>query len=404
LTPPVLEAHAPALLCMYYTQQLLPGLVALLAVRSQQGVSRHGPATVLVWCPPFTPEKVFQRRKQAFEQLLSVWPWITLWMPTPAETGATLSHNQTVKTKAQWLRSRFGDDGFSSIFFAHDVGDDFTAQSLMQAFPTARRICFGDALGMVYSKRAFNAQMYPLGPIRAWMHDPRKYIRHALMRLRRRWVLRGLSTQLDAQCVALILPCDSAGDFLPGKEIVQVPRSIQDDVLHAMALSTQGIFTVHAENAAAQEVVLLTGSFSETKLCSLEQELALYKTSLTRHAQGLVKVIVKPHPASSREKVARVVASLSDRYSVSVVDERLYEIPIEAMPQLFTGRRVLSYSYSSVSLTYLFGAQVVHAMAEDLVRTCFYPASQPWVRESDRLYVEQQAAAEGLRNTNHQRT
>lgn len=46
--------------------------------------------------------------------------------------------------------------------FSHDLSSDFWNQVLMHAFPKAKRICYGDALGLVYSQSYFSQLMYQI--------------------------------------------------------------------------------------------------------------------------------------------------------------------------------------------------------------------------------------------------
>ncbi|MBV5337456.1 MAG: hypothetical protein J0653_05770, partial [Deltaproteobacteria bacterium] len=82
-----------SLLCLYYPQQLLPGLAAVMSFRRHCGTDAKAPLTVLVWSHPATEHKTRERRLQAFKLLLSSFPWATLFFPDQDEVKSHLSHN-----------------------------------------------------------------------------------------------------------------------------------------------------------------------------------------------------------------------------------------------------------------------------------------------------------------------
>ena len=59
-------------------------------------------------------------------------------------------------------RELFGDADFEEIYYAHDVVGQFY-QALATAFPRARRICYGDGLGIVYQRDYHLSLLQELG-------------------------------------------------------------------------------------------------------------------------------------------------------------------------------------------------------------------------------------------------
>jgi hypothetical protein len=72
-------------------------------------------------------------------------------------------------------------------------------------------------------------------------------------------------------------------------------------------------------------------------------------------------------------------------------------LPIEALRSLAASDSVISFSYSSVSLHYLHGSNVVHAMTGDLIDRYFPPAIRGWMHESNELYLQQFEMARQMR-------
>lgn len=389
-----------ALLCVYYPQQLLPGLAAVVQCRLHQGADANvqAPITVLVWSDPGVGQDLLLERQEAFQVMLQAFPWVTLIFPTARDIQAHLSPNFTVMAKARYLRERFGEHAFDSVFYAHDMGSDYLAQSAMQAFPQAQRVCFGDALGVVYSNDYYTRLTYPLGGMARYFKQPWATLTSLFWRCKRAYTLPRRSQRLDAYVAALILPCDPGGDFLKGKELLTITRSTLDQVLKLLAQGVEHHLRArgpHHPATYADKHLILLGSFSESGFTSPEQEQAMVMEVVQQHVPPQATLILKAHPASYGDKVRRLADALSTHCHVEFTADNV--LPIEALPHLAACCRVISFSYSSVSLHYLYGSNVVHAMTTERIKRYFPPHIQPWMQESNELYLAQLATAAHLR-------
>ncbi len=377
-----------SLLCLYYPQQLLPGLAAVMSFRRHCGTDAKAPLTVLVWSHPATEHKTRERCLQVFKVLLDSFPWATLFFPEQDEVKSRLSHNSRVMRKADYLRGKFGPSAFTAVYYAHDISADFIAQSAMQAYPNAARVCFGDALGVVYSNDYFTDHTYPVGAAEVFTR-PIQTIRNLLFRLKRTWTLPLRRCRLDAEHAVLILPCDPGGDFLQGKQMLLVDKASMTEVLNtlseAASLSVKGKHGISADRQNA--VVMLLGSYSESKLTTEDQERELYTQAARKNIAKNQKIVLKPHPASCAEKTLRIQKALSAEYTVEIVDYD--ELPAEFISALAEFDSVISFSYSSVSYKYLYGIDVLHALTDDMIKTYFPVKSWIWMRGSNDLYLEQ---------------
>jgi hypothetical protein len=291
--------------------------------------------------------------------------------------------------KADYLRGKFGPSAFAAVYYAHDISADFIAQSAMQAYPNASRVCFGDALGVVYSDDYFTDHTYPIRAIEAFSR-PMRAIRNLLFRLKRVWTLPSRNRRLDAEHAVLILPCDPGGDFLIGKELQSVDYESLCYVLDGLSNSAERHLIKKkcwGEGAANSSVVMLLGSYSESRLTSEVKECALYVEAARLHIFPGTKIILKAHPVSQPEKIALIKQALSAHYGTVVVAND--EIPIETMPSLAKNYKIISFSYSSVSLLYLYGSTVLHAMNDTLINMFFPEETRLWMRESNALYLQQ---------------
>lgn len=393
---------APSLMCLYYPQQLLPGLAAAIQLRRHEGAESTAPLLVLVWSDPGVAESVLRKREEAFELLLAPFTWVRLVFVPPDHVKANLSANLRVATKARYLQQRFGRNAFAAIYYAHDIGSDFFAQSAMQAFPRATRVCFGDALGVVYSNAYYTDQTFPIEPLVRCLRKPAQTLRNIFWRLKRRWTLPLPGSRLDAQYAVLILPCDPGGDFLPGKRVLVVDQRTLGIVLDGLAGAVAHCLTAAQSGVDVggdERFVMLLGSFSESGLTTEPQECAMYVEAAQLHVPSGSVILLKAHPASYSGKIRRIADVLAERYRVEFAGNDA--LPIEALRALVENHRVISFSYSSVSLLYLYGSAVIHAMTTELIDKYFPADTQRWMHESNVLYLEQLEIAGALRIALH---
>lgn len=384
-----------SLLCVYYPQQLLPGLAAVLRFRRHFGDASDSPLTVLVWTHPSISDTAWHQRLQTFRLLLERFAWIKLYFPTQNEIQSHLSHNFRVAAKARYLKNKFGNDAFKAIYYAHDISADFIAQSAMKAFPRADRVCFGDGLGLFYSNDYFTKQTYPLTRTCAGDGWPLSAFRNWLFRIKRAWTLPFFDkATFGCQYVVPILPSDPGGDYLRGKQVMLVDNASITEVLNMLSEAAgqfvEGGHVADRRNA----VVMLLGSYSESKLTTEDQELDLYTHAAQENIAKDQKIVLKPHPASSAEKTMRIQKALATAYTVEIAD--CNELPVEFIPTLVEFKKIISFSYSSVSLRYLYGIDVLHALTDDTIKTYFPVKSWAWMQSSNDLYLEQLTEVSGL--------
>ncbi len=140
-----------------------------------------------------------------------------MYCPTPKEVKKNLSQNTKVLKKARFLKNFFGEDAFDTIYYAHDITSDFIAQSAMQAFPSAKRVCFGDGLGIFYSLPYFTQTNFPLNPFSHGMRNPKKIFFNALRRSQRYWTLPRTNERKEAEYLVAVRPSDLGTIAFMGK-------------------------------------------------------------------------------------------------------------------------------------------------------------------------------------------
>lgn len=133
--------------------------------------------------------------------------------------------------------------------------------------------------------------------------------------------------------------------------------------------------------------LLMHSNFTESKLTTIENEIALYKEILSTHAQKGNTVIIKPHPAHNPELFLLIINALKEEYKIQIIDHQYNHLPIELAESLVMGCEVLSVSYSSISLPYLYDKRVKHVLTQELVNKYFSIEKMSWFIESNNLYI-----------------
>ena len=372
----------------------------MLSFRAYKGESAVTPLTILVWAPSSITAEARQLRLQAFEVLIKDFRYANLCFPEPCEIKTKLTQNAKVSKKANYLRAKFGREAFDTIYYAHDISADFIAQSAMQAFPNAERICFGDGLGILYSNDYFTGMTYPMPSAGEIVRQPHRGFRNLLCRLKRKWMLPSKNRRLDAHYVIPIIPCDPGGDFIKNKTLLIADNDCIVHVRDGFSASVER----HLCNAtqpdnikATADFVILLGSYAESGLTTEEQELALYNEVASLYIAAGSRIALKHHPASSGTKNARIRRELAINYDVQVLGYG--ELPIESMPAQLADSKVISFSYSSVSLLYLYNINVMHVLNESLINKYFPAGARQWLSDSNELYLDQLAMVEKMRSS-----
>ncbi|CAM3002840.1 polysialyltransferase family glycosyltransferase [Legionella worsleiensis] len=288
------------------------------------------------------------------------------------------------RLRSWFLYQKLKHYSVEELFFAHDISSDFWNQTLMHAFPAARRICYGDALGLVYTPNYFTQLMYRI-------KSRNKIIVHNLLaRIKRKFLYPGNKHQLMPQDAILAIPCDPGRDFLSKCTLSIINQ--KDLKLCVQELATtlpefKNHMQEHINSSPTPCYLLMFSNFTESKLTTLENEIALYQEILKTHAQPDSTIIIKPHPAHNPEVFQQIIGALSEHYCIQIINKDFYHLPIELAECLVQGCEVLSVSYSSISLPYLYEKKVTHVLTQELINQYFSIEKMSWFIESNNLYL-----------------
>ncbi len=198
-------------------------------------------------------------------------------------------------------RECFGDADFEEIYYAHDVVGRFY-QALATAFPRARRICYGDGLGIVYQRDYHLSLLQELGeePGSHWWRNCLAWLRHHLGVSAPG---RVLESQFRPDAAALILPVDQSGQFLRNVPLTVVPRGTALQLFEFGASSCtsfmEHIDTLLIRHASRQKYLLLTENNAEGSFLTFEDDVQMYCGVARKFCAPNSVIILKAHPGEA---------------------------------------------------------------------------------------------------------
>lgn len=367
----ITQAVIRAVVALDFPHSAIPAITAIRQLRREAGEDLSGEILFIANERARTPAAV-----EVLRRLVAPFPEVSLWIPTAEEDAQFFRRTRPLRARSRALRKRLGD-GVTAVYFSHDLHLSFIPQSLLWAWPEAKRITFGDAMGVVYGFRYYRS--ITLGFAGRLYDDVRYLVARAV---------GFLPARLEPEVACLILPSDPGGDFLAGKRLV-VPAV--DDVLAVLGEMAKGWAEPLARVPREATHLLLLSNFSGGYLSTPEAEIALYREILEKHVPAGTTVLLKPHPASRAELIDALVASVSDRWKVLVLDPSMVTMPVELARDLVTRCTVLSLSFTTVSLPYLYGSRVIHALDDALIAKHVFPAKQRWVKDGNDVYLRMAA-------------
>lgn len=305
--------------------------------------------------------------------------------PTPrlveifeADMDAVLAPG-TVEGIARAFRDRFGLDGLDEFHYAHATVGCFH-QLVAGVFPRARRICFGDAFGLVHWKRirlaCFGLPLSPLPPLaadqgglaleEACRDAPGLPLRQGLAR-----------REITPHQAVLALPVDQFGDYLDRVPFRVCPKAVVVATIEACAAgatavreATDRLLDLGRDRTMC---LLLPANFAEAEDLPLETDVAMYASLVRRYCPPGSLVCVKPHPGEVLPRSQALARRLGDDYRVEVLDKDLQDYPIEVWTRLIRRCRVISLTCPTLTLAYLFDTPVINPMSPEFIRRWWAP-------------------------------
>lgn len=318
----------------------------------------------------------------------SICDWKAIVYLTPQQLDA-IGHqldstppNRIYNTVHQWVGLSHTDE----LYLCRNW--QFTNQLISNAYPDARRICYGDGIGLYFSEHSAVVRR-PFAPPPTpdqffdWTWWKARSLFH---RIRERLQLKTKLYSMPFETGYFVLP-DILGETPPMPIVKLEPVDLLTrfeqftpfiDPAQVMKVQT-AIASLHGVTDDSPVSILLTSNFSEGDRLSQDQEIKAYREFLIQHEILPSSVLViKPHPRDNLTKIYQLEENLSDLYAKIIVltDLNLCFLPFEVFfLKAFQNSeiRVFAFSSACLSLKLLFNVPSFIGFGTDLTTRYFEP-------------------------------
>ena len=311
-----------------------------------------------------------------------------------------LTRGEMNEITGQWIpygavlrrfREKMGGSHFDEVYYAQDLVGR-AAELMMNAYPGATHITFGDALGIIKNKR-YKLALLGLQPDRVNRQmalrtrlRPRRVLKELKACLQR--TILGEPTPFQASKAVLILPIDQTGDGLNDKELFIVPKQLVLETLSdcqqavpELVQYSRGLLT----GTPAPHFLILLENFTDGGRTSFESEVAMYEEMVRSHAPQGATVLIKAHPNSVAAVDEALSSRLSPHYTTQVVSRDFRRYPVELWGDLIAACQVISMGYPGISLAFLYDKPVIYPFSSSMVETYFHQRVWDYYKYFDRV-------------------
>lgn len=270
----------------------------------------------------------------------------------------------------------------------------FSNSLMMNAYSEAEKICYGDGIGIYFSKAYFLPTVVPRNGL-ALIREKLAKLKCSLGNRITAFTLPDtnnnarISTVLrekDFDIGYFLLP-DILGEHPPMKTRV-VRKELTTGIFRKLAGALDGdhIADRLRKISRVSTVVLLTSNFTESGRMSGENEILAYTEFLER--QNLPRestLIIKPHPRDRAEKIQLIGWKLRDLFSevILLTDPNLFFVPFEIFlmrtvqgenEKTLRNLNIVTFSTACLSLEFFFNLGPIIGFGSELVSKYFNEA------------------------------
>jgi hypothetical protein len=297
----------------------------------------------------------------------------------------------------QAFQSFLGVEKVKEIFLGQNVL--FLNNLIRQAYPDATRNCYGDGLGLNFSREYYTPSIAALPP---WRRLGRRIEQWSRSKWQTVTQIAGRSStsvgQIPYKSPLHAVPFDQKYLLLANHfdERLRHFRQLEAEDFRAIfsrfvsecqVSGSDGSEDLSASVRRAKEiVVLLTSNFSETKRMEQTAEVDGYLRMIRQRAiQAGSLLLIKPHPRDSYEKLDVLRKACTPFFDdiVAIAEPRSFYLPFESIFLRYLnaasqeGRvRVIATSSACISLEYLFGQPCELGFGDQIVESDFHPLWQ----------------------------
>lgn len=247
---------------------------------------------------------------------------------------------------------------YQNIYYPHDVVGRIY-QECCSKFPRARKICFGDALGIVYEKH------YHLGLFLKFS------LRQKLKNFFEGYIN---SDKFRPDITVLVLPVDQSGKFLPKTDLrickKELVLKVINDCVGASKIETH-LTQLSKIGGTKEKYLLLTENHSEGGFINFDREILMYNHVIKKNVPEKSVIFIKPHPGETKNRCPAIRKYLGDKYQIVPVGHEYKFYPIELWKSLLRKCKVICMTYPVLSLKYLYNIDVIQPMDTEFIKRWF---------------------------------
>lgn len=289
---------------------------------------------------------------------------VRLVVPTFFERVYALSPYRRINKKSDFFKKKFSGFLIKSLWFSHDRSLDFTAQSLMQSLPGARRFCFGDPPGYLY--RSYFDQEYSLPS-------------SVLINYKVNGVNEWLFPHDNYVC------CD-----LYEKSVSSIDSIVVDvDVVKRVCEKLSKDIKLYDDSSNFNEnsIFFILSNFSRSRLMAEDNEIDMYVEALKKLPLDSV-IYIKAHPGCTDDFLEKLKSKYNFNNLV-FIDSDFRGVPFELMVNGFENVTVLSYSSSCFMLRRLGFNKSYLLLDAAQIKKYFYPEKISYLMDSFSGFFEE---------------
>ncbi len=269
---------------------------------------------------------------------LGNWKSIVYIAPEQLAAIADQLHHTSESNTFKFVYDLVGIDEAAEIYLCRNW--QFSNQLLINAYKTAKKICYGDSIGIYFS--ATSSAFFAAQPsqsfsfrekvIHALVTAPKQRLRNYRDRIQARLGLKTILKTVGFDQGYFALP-DVMGEMPPMAYKKIDAGYILETIASLTGLVNANYVTqLHHVIDDAPVAVLLTSNFSEAGRMSYDNELKAYFQFLS--ADDLLSntvLVIKPHPRDDLKKIQKLQDNLSVIFSKVVIlsEPELFFLPFE---------------------------------------------------------------------------
>lgn len=256
---------------------------------------------------------------------------------------------------------------------------DIWDRLLLNVYESAKKICYGDSIGLYLSASSTVLQVEP------------RSLNYKLKRLLKSFIFAKNSIdEINFDVGYFTISNFNTLSASPPMEVVTVNKAVTLNIFQRLrgvvgkVVDSDYINNLHTKLVNNSVSILLTSNFSEATRMSEENEISAYQKFLKIHKrEDNTILIIKPHPRDSAVKIEKLQHSLNRLFSEVIVISELswFFLPFELfLMEVFLDRnlvpqcdiKIFAFSSACLSLKFLFNLPCIIGFGSEITHQSFY--------------------------------